>query len=218
MKGQCYAPCVHVPNEIIANDDVNNNKNMCSNDDSGSGAHDENYNISDDDKVTDDADDHHACINGNDGPAVDNLHDLLPDFVIESTVELSEEDKCHRVAFYQAALSLMAKKANNKMMMMKDKYLQIKDACIQLHEGETMTHLRKSGFLQIHCWSKKYGIVVAGGNSFVLVERPGKTDNDDSGGGTVGLIPKAILHGLVGNVGHVVSAQFLENAGMTTSR
>ena len=37
-----------------------------------------------------------------------HLYKLPPDFVMETVLELTEEQQCHRVTFYQAALTACA--------------------------------------------------------------------------------------------------------------
>lgn len=77
-------------------------------------------------------------------PQLENTDPLPEDFVIiPPHRELTQEEERHTVAFYQGVLTLLATKAESGGMMMKEKYLQIEDACLCLHNGETMSHLQK---------------------------------------------------------------------------
>ena len=79
-------------------------------------------------------------------------HELPPDFLMEGDIVLTEEQKCHRLAFYEAALTNFLTKGRNERLMMKDKYSVIKEACLRLHNGETASALKRAGFGNIHSY------------------------------------------------------------------
>jgi len=71
---------------------------------------------------------------------LENEDPLPEDFVIDKpSRELTEEEEWHRVAVYQGAL--FAKKADSGVVMMKDRFLEIEDACLCLHNGQLMSNL-----------------------------------------------------------------------------
>ena len=96
--------------------------------------------------------------------------DTLPIvFHMEDDIPLNDEQKCHRVALYQAALSSFLVQAGNSSMMMKEKWEMIRAACVRLHNGETRYAPKRAGYSQIAAWDKKYGIMLVG-KEHVLVE------------------------------------------------
>jgi hypothetical protein len=101
-------------------------------------------------------------------------------FLMEGDIVLTEEQKCHRLAFYEAALTNFLTKGRNERLMMKDKYSVIKEACLRLHNGETASALKRAGFGNIHSWRKKFGILVAGEHK-VLVSKESTSSASTSG-------------------------------------
>ncbi len=95
---------------------------------------------------------------------------LPPDFVAEDVFDLTEEQQRHRVTFYQAAITAFSVQASNGLMMMKEKYIMIKDVLFCIQNGETLGALRRAGHSQVNSWAKKFAMVVSGDSS-VLVER-----------------------------------------------
>ena len=89
---------------------------------------------------------------------------------------LSDEHKHHRITFYQSALTLFAKQANNNAMTDQVQYCTIANAMLRLWNGESLSSLRKKGYANIHQWKKKYSIMQCTGknqNSFtILLEKP----------------------------------------------
>ena len=104
-------------------------------------------------------------LDGTPPPAPDNNFtenaDKLPtDFKIMEVQKLTDEQKRHCIVFYQSVLTLFAKQANNNVMMNLDQYCAITNACIRLHDGESLTpSLRKMGYSNIHQWSKKCSVM-----------------------------------------------------------
>ena len=97
--------------------------------------------------------------------------DTLPIvFHMEDDIPLNDEQKCHRVALYQAALSSFLVQAGNSSMMMKEKWEMIRAACVRLHNGETRYAPKRAGYSQIAAWDKKYRIMLVG-EEHVLVKR-----------------------------------------------
>ncbi len=89
-----------------------------------------------------------------------NAEELPSNFKIMEVQKLSDEQKRHCIVFYQSALTLFAKQANNNVMMNLDQYCAITNACIRLHDGESLTpSLRKMGYSNIHQWSKKCSVM-----------------------------------------------------------
>ncbi len=90
---------------------------------------------------------------------------LPPDFVIENVLELTEEQQQHRVTFYQAALTAFSVQASNGLMMMREKYIMIRNVLLRVQNGESLSALRRAGYSQVNVWSKKFTIVVCGKSS-----------------------------------------------------
>ena len=90
---------------------------------------------------------------------------------MEDITPLNDEQLRHRIAFYQAALSVFFVQAENGSMMKKEKWEVVRAVCIRLHNDETRSELKREGYSQIAQWDKKYGIVKVG-EEIVLVERP----------------------------------------------
>ena len=89
--------------------------------------------------------------------------------------KLADKQKRHRIVFYQSALTLFAKQANNNAMMDLDQYCAIANASIRLRDGESLASLRKAGYANIHQWSKKYSVMQrpdGNGAITVLLEHP----------------------------------------------
>ena len=95
---------------------------------------------------------------------------LPPNFIAEDVFDLMEEQQRHHVMFYQAALTAFSMQALNGLMMMKEKYIMIKDVLFRFQNGETLGALRCAGYSQVNAWAKKFAVVVSGDSS-VLVER-----------------------------------------------
>ena len=69
---------------------------------------------------------------------------LPPDFVTEDVFDLTEEQQRHRVMFYQAALTAFSMQASNGSMMMKEKYVMIKEILLRVQNGDTLGALRRA--------------------------------------------------------------------------
>ena len=118
--------------------------------------------------------DDNMSINGdetsNDADAPFPTDALPPDFVVEDVFNLTEEQQRHRITFYQAALTAFSVQASNGSMMMKEKYVLIKDVLLRVQNGVSLGSLRRAGYTQVNAWAKKFAVVVSGDSS-VLVER-----------------------------------------------
>ena len=84
--------------------------------------------------------------------------------------DLTEEQQRHCITFYQAAITAFSVQALNGSMMMKEKYVMIKDVLLRVQNGVTLGSLRRAGYTQVNAWAKKFAVVVSGDSS-VLVER-----------------------------------------------
>ena len=106
--------------------------------------------------------------------ATENDHLLPPDFEMYEVQPLTDEQKRHRIAFYQSALTLFANQGSNNAMMTKDQYQDILYVCHQIQNGTPLNTLRHEGFPSVHFWNKKYAILREGnaGKTYILLERP----------------------------------------------
>ena len=104
-------------------------------------------------------DDDNAADNSNPdniASATENDHQLPPDFEMYEVQPLTDEQKRHRIAFYQSALTLFANQGSNNAMMTKDQYQDILYVCHEIQKGTTLNALRHEGFPSVHFWNKKY--------------------------------------------------------------
>ena len=106
--------------------------------------------------------------------ATENDHPLPPDFEMYEVQPLTDQQKRHRIAFYQSALTLFANQGSNNAMMTKDQYQDILYVCHQIKNGTPLNTLRHEGFPSVHFWNKKYSVLRegVGGKTYYLLERP----------------------------------------------
>ena len=93
---------------------------------------------------------------------------LPPDFVVENVLVLTEEQQRHCVTFYQVALTAFITQASNGSMMMREKYVMIRDVLLQVQQGGTLGALRRAGYLQMNAWAKKFALIVPSESSMVV--------------------------------------------------
>jgi hypothetical protein len=68
--------------------------------------------------------------------------------------------------------------------MMKEKYVEIMDTCLRLHNGEMASALNQDGYPSIHNWRKKYGILVTGEHCVLVSTEQSSSEAGDTNNGS----------------------------------
>jgi hypothetical protein len=63
---------------------------------------------------------------------------------------LTDEQKRHRIAFYQSALTLFTNQGSNNTMMTKDQYQDILYAFSKIFDGQMLNSLHHEQFPNVH--------------------------------------------------------------------